>query len=110
MIVDYVKVYQDVPNAVEQGSGMPAEYHLYQNYPNPFNPSTTIRYSLPESGEVTVKVFNMLGKEIATLVNGRKSSGDYKVDFNAANISSGMYFYSIRTENYYQVRKMVLLK
>jgi beta-glucanase (GH16 family) len=110
MIVDYVKVYQDVPNAVEQESGMPAEYHLYQNYPNPFNPETTIRYSLPESGNVTVKVFNMLGKEIATLVNGRKSAGDYKVAFDARNISSGMYFYSISTENYYQVRKMVLLK
>jgi len=89
---------------------VPAKYSLEQNYPNPFNPVTNIRFSIPEAGMVTVKVFNILGQEVTTLVNGYQNAGTYNVDFNAANLTSGVYFYSINTPNFSSTKKMMLMK
>jgi aminopeptidase N len=89
---------------------VPAQYSLEQNYPNPFNPSTSIEYSLPKSGFVSLKVFNVLGKEVATLVNGQNDAGKHKVDFNAIDLNSGVYFYRIESANFVETKKMILLK
>jgi hypothetical protein len=85
-------------------------YYLFQNYPNPFNPSTRISYNVGEPGLVQLKVFNVLGVEVASLVNEFKNTGNYSVDFNAANYSSGVYFYSLSVNNFTQTRKMILEK
>ncbi|MFH1194342.1 MAG: T9SS type A sorting domain-containing protein [bacterium] len=80
------------------------------NYPNPFNPTTTIKYTIPEDGIVTIKVFDVLGREIKTLVNQRQLKGNYSVEFDASGLASGMYIYQIRMNNYVQSKKMVLLR
>jgi len=85
-------------------------YSLSQNYPNPFNPSTKINYSVGEPGYVQLKVYNILGVEIASLINEQKKAGSYAVDFNASKLSSGVYFYSITVNNFTQTRKMILEK
>ncbi len=94
----------------EEGSGIPEKYNLHQNYPNPFNPSTTIRYEIPKSGLVTVKVYNVLGKEIETLINENQTSGVYRLNWNASDYPSGIYFYKIESGEFSKVMKMVLLK
>jgi len=86
------------------------EYELKQNYPNPFNPSTTIRYSLPEKTNVELKVFDVLGKEIVTLVDEEKHPGSYKVNFKADKLSSGVYYCQLKTKNFISTRKMLLVK
>lgn len=88
---------------------IPTSYSL-TNYPNPFNPSTTINYQLPESGYVTIKVYDMLGKEIATLVNESKNAGSYNVHFDASKLTSGVYVYTITANNFIQSKKMLLVK
>jgi hypothetical protein len=88
----------------------PKEYQLAQNYPNPFNPTTKISYSIPQRGIVTLKVYDILGNEVSTLVNEEQSAGNYEVDFNAARLSSGIYFYKLQTENFVETKKMILLK
>jgi Zn-dependent M28 family amino/carboxypeptidase len=88
----------------------PEEFYLAQNFPNPFNPSTTIRFNLPKQGAVQLKVYDILGKEIALLVNKEMSAGGHLVNFNAAGLSSGMYIYQLVTEGYTESRKMILLK
>lgn len=88
---------------------MPAEYSI-TNYPNPFNPTTTINYQLPENGFVTIKVYDLLGKEIASLVNENKSAGYYKVEFNASKLTSGVYIYTINANNFIQSKKILLMK
>lgn len=85
-------------------------YNLSQNYPNPFNPSTIINYNVGEPGLVQLKVYNILGVEVATLVNEQKNAGSYSADFNADRLSSGVYFYSISVNNFTQTRKMILEK
>jgi hypothetical protein len=85
-------------------------YNLSQNYPNPFNPSTRISYNVGEPGLVQLKVYNVLGVEVATLVNEQKYSGKYTVDFDASRFSSGVYFYSLSVNNFNQTRKMILEK
>ncbi len=87
-----------------------ANYKLEQNYPNPFNPTTTINYSIKAKGFVQLKVYDVLGKEIATLVNEEKRQGRYSVKFNGNNLPSGVYFYTLRVNNFVQSRKMVLLR
>jgi hypothetical protein len=86
------------------------DFQLAQNYPNPFNPSTVISYSLPVSGSVSLKVFDVLGREAATLVNEQKFAGTYTATFNAAHLSSGVYFYQLKTGNYTATKKLLLLK
>jgi len=88
----------------------PIQFSLAQNYPNPFNPSTTIEYSIPQSGLVTLKVYNVLGSEIATLVNRQNIAGTHKVDFNASNLNSGVYFYKIESGKFVETKKMILIK
>ncbi len=88
----------------------PLVFELSQNFPNPFNPATVIKYQLPIDGFVTLKVYDVLGSEIKTLVNEFKNSGYYEVEFNASNIPSGVYFYKIQTENFSAVKKMILAR
>lgn len=85
-------------------------FQLFQNYPNPFNPNTTIRYEIPERSFVTIKVYNVLGKEIATLVNEEKPNGNYEVNFKANGLASGIYYYRITAGDFSQTKKMILLK
>jgi hypothetical protein len=88
----------------------PDKYFLEQNYPNPFNPSTQINYYLKEDGFVTLKIFDILGREVENLVNEFKSSGNYTINFNAGNLSSGVYFYNFRVNDFTEVKKMLLKK
>ena len=85
-------------------------YSLSQNFPNPFNPSTRINYNVGEPGLVQLKIYNVLGVEVVTLVNEQQNSGNYTADFNAARLSSGVYFYSLSVNNFTQTRKMILEK
>jgi hypothetical protein len=94
----------------KEKSGKPTSYFLYQNFPNPFNPSTTIRFSLPFSDIVILKVFDTLGKEVAELVNRELSSGTYSISFDASNLNAGVYFYKISTGSFQQTRKLILMK
>ena len=89
---------------------IPTEFELKQNYPNPFNPTTKIVYSIPKSSKVILKVYNMLGQEVSTLVNDYKNAGKYEIEFNANNLSTGVYFYKIQADNFTKCMKMVLLK
>ena len=89
---------------------IPAEFALGQNYPNPFNPSTTINYELPASNFVTLKIYDLTGKEVMTLVNEKLDAGRYTATFNGSNLASGMYFYKISAGQFTFVRKMVLIK
>ncbi len=91
-------------------ASIPTVYALDQNFPNPFNPTTSINYSIPFSGLVSLKVFNVLGQEVATLVNAQQAAGYYTASFNANTLSSGVYFYKIEAGNYTSVKKMMLLK
>ena len=86
------------------------DYDLFQNYPNPFNPATTITYQLPKSGSVTLKIYDMLGKEVMTLVNEQKEMGGYTVQFDASSLASGMYVYQLRANDFVSTKKMLLLK
>ena len=80
------------------------------NYPNPFNPTTTISYQLPESGHVIIKVYDTIGNEVAELVNETRAEGRYTVQFNGSSLSSGIYFYTIKVNDYYATKKMLLMK
>jgi hypothetical protein len=94
---------------------LPTKYILEQNYPNPFNPSTTIRYAIPEDGRVTLKVYNIAGQEVATLVNEWKTAGKYEIVFDAKNASgstlaTGVYLYRVHAGNFSETKKMILLR
>ncbi len=97
------------PNGVEDGI-VTADYRLDQNYPNPFNPATTITYSLQNPELVSLKVFDVLGREVATLVNQYQSVGNHAVNFNAASLSSGIYFYKLEAGSFQSIKKLILLK
>ena len=92
------------------GTTLPVAYSLEQNYPNPFNPSTTIRYQIPKEGMVTLKVYDILGAEVATLVNEEKIAGRYEVNFDASRLASGVYIYRLNVNDFVNVKKMVMLK
>lgn len=98
------------PSAVDDQTNSLKEFRLVQNYPNPFNPSTTISFNIAQRSNVSLKVYNITGKEVATLVNGEKEPGSYRVNFNAEKLSSGIYFYKISAGNFTSVRKMILIK
>ena len=99
--------YSDV---VEVEVTTPLEYALEQNYPNPFNPTTTIKFELPEKNFVQLKIFDVLGSEVATLMNEEKAPGSYEVFFDAAKLVSGVYIYSLKAGNFTQSKKMILMK
>jgi hypothetical protein len=97
-------------DGVEKTPGVPQQFQLKQNYPNPFNPSTVISYSIPKAGYVSLKIFNVLGQEVATLVDGFQTAHNYSVQFDASELASGVYIYSIKFDNQSLTRKMVLMK
>ncbi len=99
-----------VTDVFETTQRVPAAFALEQNYPNPFNPSTTIRFQLQAAGDVRLAVYDLLGREVAVLVNERKSPGSYQVKFVAAGQSSGVYFYRLTTGNFVQTHKMLLVR
>ena len=95
---------------VKSKSELPKDFILYQNYPNPFNPVTSIEYRVASTEYVTLKVYDILGREIVTLVNEEKPAGTYEVKWNAEGLSSGIYFYKLQAADFVQTKKMILLK
>ena len=113
LFLSYLNIVTDIPDY----NNSPSLRHLMllQNYPNPFNPTTTISYTIPKACLVTLKVYDVLGKEVATLVKEEKPAGNYKVEFDArsyggSNLPSGVYFYRLQVENFIDVKKFILLK
>jgi len=105
--------YSDVVEV--ESNNIPTEFALYQNYPNPFNPTTTIKYSVPkivnnQSSIINLKVYDILGNEIATLVNEQKAPGNYEVQWNASGFASGVYFCRLQSEDFISVKKLLLMK
>ncbi|HZW38473.1 MAG TPA: T9SS type A sorting domain-containing protein [Ignavibacteriaceae bacterium] len=100
----------NIVTGVEDYNNQPADYYLLQNYPNPFNPSTNIKFSLPEGSVTTIKVYDILGEEKATLLNEYKSAGSYTATFDCKNLPSGVYIYTITSGSFKQSRKMLLMK
>ncbi len=110
--INEIEIY-GVPESTginEKKPELPSEYSLFQNYPNPFNPSTDIQYSIPKTSNVKLIIYNLLGQKIATLVNEQKSAGTYTVQFNASELSTGIYFYTLQAGNFVKTKKMILLK
>jgi hypothetical protein len=91
-------------------NNIPKNYTLKQNYPNPFNPVTKIEYSLPQNSYITLKVYNILGKEVATLADKYERAGNHVVTYDAANLASGIYFYTLKSGDFTQTKKMTLIK
>ena len=103
---------------VDETSGQVSDFRLEQNYPNPFNPSTKIKFTIPsviasstkQSALVTLEVYDVLGNEVVTLLSEEKSAGSYEVEFDATQLTSGIYFYQLRTESFADTKKMILLR
>lgn len=106
----HIVVKKAVNNGLDEEQAIPKEFTLYQNYPNPFNPTTTIRYDIPNASNVTLTIFNMNGQIVERLVNQKQEPGFYSVNWNAQNVSTGVYFYQIRADGFQQVKKMLLIK
>ena len=106
----YNSTQAEILTDVKETPELPSAFVLKQNYPNPFNPTTNIEFSIPESGIVTLKVYNILGQEVATLVNKQMATGSYQVDFDASKLSSGVYIYRLKTNSFTSAKKMMLLK
>ncbi len=105
-----ITIPQFYPNGVKDNNNNPYTFNLSQNYPNPFNPTTRISYSIAERNNVSIKVYDMLGSEVTTLVNTTKDAGNYEVNFDASKLASGLYIYKIQAGNFVQSKKMLLLK
>jgi hypothetical protein len=103
-------LFRGTPSAVSEPVAVPTVFTLYQNYPNPFNPTTKIRYELQTRTFVKINVFNVLGQFVKTLVNEEKPAGTYDVQFDASDLSSGIYFYRIETKSFVDTKKLVLLR
>jgi hypothetical protein len=95
---------------IEEFEKLPREFSLSQNYPNPFNPMTVISYQLPVGGNVILKIYDILGNDMVTLADEYSPTGKYEVEFNAANLPSGVYFYQLKAGEFIQTKKMLLLK
>ncbi len=102
--------FNDTTTDVSGGLSVPTEFKLEQNYPNPFNPATIIKFSVPQMERVNLKVYDLLGREVATLVNEEKAPGSYEVKFDGSNLASGTYFYRLQAGDFVQVKKMMLMK
>ncbi|MDW8465776.1 MAG: T9SS type A sorting domain-containing protein [Chloroherpetonaceae bacterium] len=107
--VDFNGTFKYSP-IIEVEAGLPQTFELSQNYPNPFNPATVISYQLPVASEVTLQVYDILGRAVATLVKAKQEAGRYQVQFNAGNLTSGLYFYRLQAGNFVQTRKMILMR
>ena len=115
-----LKIVQSITTDIKTDEKLPSQFKLEQNYPNPFNPTTRIKYSIPtssplakgrtEEGFVSLKVYDVLGREVTTLVNKKQSPGNYTIEFNAANLPSGLYFYKLTAGEFSQTKKMILMK
>ena len=102
---------QNIPVGISGTAGeIPTNYDISQNYPNPFNPTTNIKFSLPKDELVSIKVYDILGKEVATIMNENKPAGNYEVNFNASALSSGVYFYRMNAGSFNSINRMVVLK
>ncbi len=108
--VSYAEGRGSATSVADEMTSMPNDFKLYQNYPNPFNPTTNITYALPKSGNVQLRVYDILGNEVAALVNGTKDAGFHTVSFNASNLASGIYIYSLKSEGININQKMLLMK
>ena len=111
---NFIELYQSGVRELG-GNEIPGKFELYQNYPNPFNPTTKIKFDIPLISNETLQnvrmvVYDILGKEVATLVNEKLKSGSYEVSFDGSNVSSGMYFYQLKTGNYVSTKKFVLVR
>ena len=112
-VVSDTSVFYVVPSfsdIVDPWNTAPLTYQLEQNFPNPFNPTTEIRYMLADAGHVTIEVFNTLGQRVSRLVDAYKEAGHYRVEFDGQGLSSGLYIYHIRSNNFHAIRKMILRK
>jgi hypothetical protein len=94
----------------EPQNNLPTKFELYQNFPNPFNPATTIQFDIPEASFVTLKLYNILGQEVAMLVNEKKDAGKYQVIFDGSKLSSGVYFYRLTASDFIKTKKLLLMK
>lgn len=104
------KTYGVVTNIIDDRNNQPTQYQLFQNYPNPFNPTTTISFSLPTKSFVSLKIFDALGRELSTLVNEELSAGNQTRQWNAENVSSGIYFYQLKAGSFTETKKLLLLR
>jgi hypothetical protein len=109
-VINSGRGYYSPVNISGNNTGIPFEYKLHQNFPNPFNPATRISYDVPVSGDISLKVYDVLGNEVASLVNGFIPAGKYNYDFNASDLSSGFYFYELIAGDYSETKKMLLVK
>ncbi|MFC2093442.1 T9SS type A sorting domain-containing protein [Bacteroidota bacterium] len=114
-VFDHSIAYELIYSIKKLNEIVPEDYHLYQNYPNPFNPLTNIKFDLPKNGNVKLSIFDILGKKVVTLVNEKLNAGTYEVDWEAGlgsslTLSSGIYLYTLETDGYVNVKKMVLMK
>ena len=106
-----VGTFCNAPVAVESDSiSIPDKFELSQNYPNPFNPSTAIRYQLPMTSHISLKVYDVLGNEVLTLIDQEKPAGSYEAEIDASQLSSGVYLYKIQAGSFVETKKMILLK
>ncbi len=109
-LADYKTGNEVSVTSIGDKENIPLSFELKQNYPNPFNPSTIIKYQIPQNGFVTLKVYDILGNEVATLINKQQQAGVYQVNYNASKLSSGIYFYQLKTGSYVDTKKMILLR
>ncbi|HEX3072767.1 MAG TPA: T9SS type A sorting domain-containing protein [Ignavibacteriales bacterium] len=103
-------IYIDNSIEVKDNGAQPDNFSLAQNYPNPFNPETKISFSLPQSGKASLKVYDMLGREVAELVNGQMEKGTHSINFNGRSLSSGVYIYRLQAGAFTESKKMILMK
>jgi len=111
--IDFVRVYSSgiiISTGVKEKTGVPLQFALEQNYPNPFNPTTTISFDLPLRLLISLKVFDLLGKEVATIASGELEAGSYTRQWNATDIPNGVYFYRLQAGNFNETKKLILLK
>lgn len=107
---DGLFIGNSVTTAIDDPGNAPMQYSLRQNYPNPFNPATTIGFTIADQAFIKLAVYDLLGRKIATLVNEEKSAGEYTIEFDAANLSSGIYFYRLEADNFKETRRMILMQ
>jgi hypothetical protein len=104
------EIFDTTSHVPDYGATIPRDFVLYPAYPNPFNPSTTLSFSMPVDANVSLKIYDVMGRHVATLINGWRDVGTYHPQFDASDLTSGVYFYRLETQKFTQTKKMVLLK